>query len=125
MRLRGPFWILGMFLFLALCSCASLIIEDVLHADRQMNEDQKRHYEELKQMGCIVVKNVTSSTVYLVVDGVDHGNIPPGRRVSITVQPGLHRLIAYTEGGRTRYSAAVFAEAPENGVTCGTWRIGE
>jgi hypothetical protein len=103
----------------------SFLLDDVLEVDRRMSEEQKRQYEELRKMGCLVVKNATTATVYLVVDGVDYGRIPPKRRVSITVKPGLHRLVAHTEEGRTRYSATLWAEAPENGAECSRWRIGE
>lgn len=124
-RLRVPAVVLGLTVPLALCSCWSFLLEDVLDVERRMDEEQKRQYEELQKMGCLVVKNASSAAVYLVVDGVDYGRIPPKRRVSITVRPGVHRLVALTEDGRTRYSATLWAEAPDNGVECSRWRIGE
>jgi hypothetical protein len=62
-----------------------------------MDEEQEKQYEQLQKLGRLVIKNTTSSTVYLVIDYTGYGNIPPGRRASISVPAGSHTLEAYNE----------------------------
>jgi hypothetical protein len=64
-----------------------------------MSEEQKKEYEQQQKMGRVIIKNETPSTVYLVVDYTDHGNIPSGKRAFVTVPAGGHTLEAYGRNG--------------------------
>ena len=94
---------LSLFFLFCLSSCIHL-----LGLDRYMNEEQEKQYEQLQKMGRLVIKNVTSSTVYLVVDYMDYGNVPPGRRVSVSVAAGTHTLEAYDKNGHIRDRASIY-----------------
>jgi len=93
---------------------------------RYMDEEQKRQFEQrqeqLQEMARLVIKNSTSSTVYLVIDYVGHGNIPPGRRVSRSVTAGSHILEAYDEkNGHIKDRERIYLFKSERY----TWSIGE
>ena len=109
-----------------LCVLSIFILFGCMHLfegtiNRHMNEEQKRQFEQNREMVRLVIKNSTSSTVYLVIDYMGHGNIPPGRRVSRSVAAGSHTLEAYDENGRIKGRVRIYLRKSDRY----TWSIGE
>lgn len=76
----------------SLSSCLYL-----LGLDHYMTDEQIREYEQLRKMACVIVKNETPSSVYLVVDESNYGRIPPGSRAYANVQAGGHSVELYDD----------------------------
>ncbi len=83
---------------------------ELLGLDHHMNAEQKKQYEQLRKMGRVVIRNSTPSTVYLVVDYMGYGNIPPGHRAYVSLAIGAHRLQAYDRRGFITDSVSIYLD---------------
>ena len=112
---RFQIFTLSLLLPFCLCSCV-----EILELDRHMSEEQKEEYEEFNKMARVVVKNETSLKLYLVIDYMDFGNIPPGRRAGVSVEKGAHTLEAYDQEGQLAYRVTIYLFESDSYL----WEIG-